>query len=295
MFDNGSFLRRRKRYKRTSMNQGVNFPAVFSPFAPFWIRKPVPVIPVQFPHSNIPNFNDNLSMPRNDFMFDNKLGIFGKGGELDNEFLQTNVDSLKISMNNIVSASSKMFQYSNNSEVYDESVNSLQCNNNNNDNSRISNSYTSAMLGGKLSSSSGCLPARHMSNFNANYDMDTSNDDDKINVESDEEYKSSEHPFLQKAVASEKLAKVDCDDNYYEDDENSDRNSVGSDRKEEIEKLLPETIEKYNQMKAKEAFDVASNYKETKLLDFDFARKKKHGNTKGFSIENLIGCNIEER
>lgn len=59
MFDNGSFLRRRKRYKRTSLNHHHHhhhavFPAgVFSPFSPaFWgVRKPVPVLPMQFgPH-----------------------------------------------------------------------------------------------------------------------------------------------------------------------------------------------------------------------------------------------------
>lgn len=49
MFDNGSFLRRRKRYKRTTMDHGLAFPqGVFSPFAPFWVRKPVPIFPIQF-------------------------------------------------------------------------------------------------------------------------------------------------------------------------------------------------------------------------------------------------------
>lgn len=49
MFDNGSFLRRRKRYKRSNMSHGVPFPAaVFNPFSPFWVRKPVPMIPMQF-------------------------------------------------------------------------------------------------------------------------------------------------------------------------------------------------------------------------------------------------------
>jgi Forkhead domain len=41
MFDNGSFLRRRKRYKRANMPE-MQFPNVFNPFAPLWIRKPVP-------------------------------------------------------------------------------------------------------------------------------------------------------------------------------------------------------------------------------------------------------------
>lgn len=49
MFDNGSFLRRRKRYKRTSIDHALPFPSsVFGPFNPFWVRKPVPIFPIQF-------------------------------------------------------------------------------------------------------------------------------------------------------------------------------------------------------------------------------------------------------
>lgn len=56
MFDNGSFLRRRKRYKRTTLEHGLQFPAsVFGPFNPFWgVRKPVPIFPIQF------NIDDNV-------------------------------------------------------------------------------------------------------------------------------------------------------------------------------------------------------------------------------------------
>lgn len=58
MFDNGSFLRRRKRYKRTTIDHGLPFPAsVFGPFNPFWVRKPVPIFPIQFNLDNafLPN------------------------------------------------------------------------------------------------------------------------------------------------------------------------------------------------------------------------------------------------
>lgn len=58
MFDNGSFLRRRKRYKRTTIDQALPFPAsVFGPFNPFWVRKPVPIFPIQF---NIDNNVGNI-------------------------------------------------------------------------------------------------------------------------------------------------------------------------------------------------------------------------------------------
>lgn len=64
MFDNGSFLRRRKRYKRTSLaHHNVPFPGgVFSPFSPFWVRKPVPVLPIQFGAAGFSGFQDNFDV-----------------------------------------------------------------------------------------------------------------------------------------------------------------------------------------------------------------------------------------
>lgn len=61
MFDNGSFLRRRKRYKRTTIDHGLSFPtSVFGHFNPFWVRKPVPIFPVQFNiDSNVRSFLPN--------------------------------------------------------------------------------------------------------------------------------------------------------------------------------------------------------------------------------------------
>ncbi|KAM7346222.1 forkhead domain 59A [Cochliomyia hominivorax] len=56
MFDNGSFLRRRKRYKRAPAIQRFPFTSVFGTLSPFWIRKPVPLVPVHF---NVPNFGSN--------------------------------------------------------------------------------------------------------------------------------------------------------------------------------------------------------------------------------------------
>lgn len=69
MFDNGSFLRRRKRYKRAPAIQRFPFTSVFGTLSPFWIRKPVPLVPVHF---NVPNFGSNrdcfdmLHAPMND-------------------------------------------------------------------------------------------------------------------------------------------------------------------------------------------------------------------------------------
>uniref|UniRef100_A0A182QB23 Fork-head domain-containing protein n=1 Tax=Anopheles farauti TaxID=69004 RepID=A0A182QB23_9DIPT len=123
MFDNGSFLRRRKRYKRTTLAQSMGFPGVFAPFAPFWIRKPVPVIPMhQFGPAHAAASSvaagfgaDGPAGPlaglagpagrAGDFLLDSKLNLFGsvKIDDLNvammenSDFLQRNVDSLKIS------------------------------------------------------------------------------------------------------------------------------------------------------------------------------------------------------
>lgn len=99
MFDNGSFLRRRKRYKRASMSHGLPFANVFTPFTPFWIRKPVPVMPsIQFPlhhhsahhTSHTQNFNSNCStvFNRDTFNFINfKLGSEQVQSEVDHKTL----------------------------------------------------------------------------------------------------------------------------------------------------------------------------------------------------------------
>ncbi|XP_062552240.1 fork head domain-containing protein FD3-like [Armigeres subalbatus] len=366
MFDNGSFLRRRKRYKRTTIPPGMSFPAVFNPFAPFWIRKPVPVIPMQFPpHANLSGFGDGLGIPsRNDFILDNKLNLFG--GKIEDlnvavmensEFLARNSDSLKIS-----TAMNKFFHGYNSdtsggpSGSYEDSVNGLQCNNNNN-NSSISRDSVS----GYITKNTNHVPINSMHNRYAPassldhggisptaggvrdnsspYEVDISNDD-KIDVESDDDYKSvgknyeiepgHQESFLDNhgrytptekestkdyeiAAPTDKSSRHEPEDFGCEDDDHSDRNSNASqDRSDKPQKpfyintfeesnhFMPEAIVgKYANLKRaieQEDLNVVDTYSETKLVGFDFAsRKRKYGNTKGFSIENLIGCNVEDR
>lgn len=85
MFDNGSFLRRRKRYKRTSLTHGMPFPAaVFNPFSPFWVRKPVPVIPMQFGANT--NTANSASFPSG---FQDNFDVF-TGGTANECFIANN-------------------------------------------------------------------------------------------------------------------------------------------------------------------------------------------------------------
>ncbi|EDW09517.1 fork head domain-containing protein FD3 [Drosophila mojavensis] len=95
MFDNGSFLRRRKRYKRAPAMQRFSFPAVFGTLSPFWIRKPVPLVPVHF---NVPNFNgsrdfDVMHTPSD--VFDTALRVdkkFNFFANAEASFYQNNSD-----------------------------------------------------------------------------------------------------------------------------------------------------------------------------------------------------------
>ncbi|KXJ72160.1 hypothetical protein RP20_CCG018731 [Aedes albopictus] len=368
MFDNGSFLRRRKRYKRTTIPPGMSFPAVFNPFAPFWIRKPVPVIPMQFPpHGSLGGFGDGLGIPgRGDFMLDSKLNLFGGKMEdlnvavMENsEFLARNSDSMKIT-------NAMKFFHGYNSEggggpsgSYEDGVNGLQCNNNNNNSSisrdnsgYITKTNNHVPMGGaneRYPSSSalsrgGLSPAAVGNRDNSSpYDVDLSNDD-KIDVESDDDYKSISKSFDHEPVQREcfldqngrytptekdsikdfetigptgKPPHHEPDEYGCEDDEDhSDKHSNASqdhhlDKSqksfymnpyEEPDNFMSETIAagKYTSLKRSiesEDLNVVDTYAETKLVGFDFAssRKRKYGNTKGFSIENLIGCNVEDR
>ncbi|EAT33445.2 AAEL014284-PA [Aedes aegypti] len=365
MFDNGSFLRRRKRYKRTTIPPGMSFPAVFNPFAPFWIRKPVPVIPMQFPpHASLGGFGEGLGIPsRGDFMLDNKLNLFGGKMEdlnvavMENsEFLARNSDNMKIS-------TAMKFFHGYNSEVsggpsgsYEDSVNGLQCNNNNNNSSisRDNGGYTTKTnnhvpMGSadeRYPSSSSLIrrslsPAAVGTRENSSpYEVDLSNDD-KIDVESDDDYKLMSKSFDTEKVQQEsflnrngrytptekdsvkdfettiptgKPVHHESEDYGCEDDDHSDKHSNASQDQpersqkpfyinpyEESDHFMSEAIAggKYGNLKRaieSEDLNVVDTYSETKLVGFDFAsRKRKYGNTKGFSIENLIGCNVEDR
>lgn len=92
MFDNGSFLRRRKRYKRANMNphhhsqshHSLPFSSIYgAPFSPFWIRKPVAVLPAtggpHAPPQQIPSFN-NPSLGLMNYR--ENLGLFASPGEM---------------------------------------------------------------------------------------------------------------------------------------------------------------------------------------------------------------------
>lgn len=271
----------------------------------------------------------------------------------NSEFLARNTDNLKIS-----SAMNKFFHGYNSdaggpSGSYEDGVNSLQCNNNNNNSSISRDSVGNYITKNNNNVPMASADERYPSVLNRNglspsavgtrdnaspYEVDLSNDD-KIDVESDDDYKSMGKgyeieqgqrenyldlngrysPAEKESTKDYETADVmtkpskDADDYGCEDDDHSDKNSnISQDRSDKLQKqfyinsyeesdhFMSEAIAgKYTNLKRaieSEDLNVVDTYSETKLVGFDFSsRKRKYGNTKGFSIENLIGCNVEDR
>uniref|UniRef100_A0A182W6Z9 Fork-head domain-containing protein n=1 Tax=Anopheles minimus TaxID=112268 RepID=A0A182W6Z9_9DIPT len=403
MFDNGSFLRRRKRYKRTTLAQSMGFPGVFAPFAPFWIRKPVPVIPMhQFApahaaaSASVGGFGaDGPGGPlaalgpgrTGDFLLDSKLNLFGsvKMDDLNvammenSDFLQRNVDSLKIS-----SAMNKFFHGYHQGQaggsgplidLYEDGPHpaSLGVHPCNGGLGREAISYpygahklSTTRMGGDPTPNGTDRRGDYGEEEHISADLDLSSDD-RIDVESEDDYKStadrgqgslSYHEMLlngsksipEEAPTNSHLSGTsppavepappsptiepsgdysphcspsrtlrDSDDYYIEEDEQSDKasSSGGS-----VEESRPPTKERHTHFYTElqpslmvaeplrgivtpasnghpESGDSPGYAETTKLFDGNestFAsRKRKYGNTKGFSIENLIGCSVEDR
>lgn len=124
MFDNGSFLRRRKRYKRSTIEHGLQFPtSVFGSFNPFWVRKPVPIFPIQFSiEDNVRSFFPNGLQENFDLMTGNESSTIRKSNSnvtflrdsnasesftRDNLYMPTaNIDILKQNINALQNNSS---------------------------------------------------------------------------------------------------------------------------------------------------------------------------------------------
>lgn len=332
MFDNGSFLRRRKRYKRTSLTHGVPFPsAVFSPFSPFWVRKPVPVFPIpSFGSSGFSSgFQENFDVfnsanecfeNRANSALNNKINSFRDRDNVikpeviyDNrvklEFLRRNMDAFR--KNN---ATMDLFAHHNHDGVSGKSDfldnlsrNSHLLSRNNDsrnhpnggsietdhsdanainyfcyDNDELSNDKIDVVNAGEENSLNESEPMKSIRNASI-CKSETPNSAEKEN-------KSS--AFVQENNAKEndeKLFRVYTDfspeHNLY-----SSRSSNASAEFLDVdnEKQLWQNDFQGTSIKNKKFF-------ETTVLDYDFSQKRrKYGNAKGFSIENLIGRAVEE-
>lgn len=89
MFDNGSFLRRRKRYKRNLISDNFPLNSVFGPFSQFWIRKPVPVLPVQFVMPNLSNLRKDYESFHSQYNVMNSSPAPADPTHCDNDFFDS--------------------------------------------------------------------------------------------------------------------------------------------------------------------------------------------------------------
>lgn len=325
MFDNGSFLRRRKRYKRTSLSHGVAFPsAVFSPFSPFWVRKPVPVFPIPFASSGFSSgFQENFDVfnsanecfeNRANNALNNKLNSFRDRDNVikpeviyDNrvklEFLRRNMDAFR--KNN---ATMDLFAHnqdgvSGKSDFLDNLSRNSHLLSRNNDSRNLPN-------GGSIETD----PSDGNAINYFCYDNDELSNDkiDVVDAAEDNSLNESE-PMKSNVCKSETPNSAEKENKSFDVQENN--------AKENDEKLFrvyndfsPEhNLYSNRSSNASAEFLDADNEKqlwqqdfqgtsiknkkffETTVLDYDFSQKRrKYGNAKGFSIENLIGRAVEE-
>lgn len=336
MFDNGSFLRRRKRYKRTSLTHGVPFPsAVFSPFSPFWVRKPVPVFPIPFGSSGFSNgFQENFDVfnsanecfeNRANSALSNKINSFrDRDRDRDNiikpeviydnrvklEFLRRNMDafrknnatmdlfahnhdgvvSAKSDFLDNLSRNSHLLNKNNDSRNHHPHGSSVETDQNDTqainyfcyDNDDLSTDKIDVVNAGEENS----LNESEMKSL-----RNTSICKSEMPHSAEKENKSLAFDMQENGVKEndEKLFRV-YNDFSPEHNLYSSRSSNASGEFLDVdnEKQLWQHDFQGTSIKSKKFF-------ETTVLDYDFGQKRrKYGNAKGFSIENLIGRTVEE-
>lgn len=332
MFDNGSFLRRRKRYKRTSLTHGVPFPsAVFSPFSPFWVRKPVPVFPIPFGSSGFSSgFQDNFDVfnsatecfeNRANSALTNKINSFRDRDNIikpeviyDNrvklEFLRRNMDAFR--KNN---ATMDLFAQSHQEGVSGKSDFLDNLSRNSHLLSRNNDSRNHHLHGGSIETDPSDGNAINYFCYD-NDDLST----DKIDVVNAVEENSLNDSEV-KSMRTPDVCKSEMAHSAEKENKSLTFDAQGNNAKENDEKLFrvygdfsPEHNLYSNRSSnaSAEFLDVdnekqlwqhdfqgtsikSKKFFETTVLDYDFSQKRrKYGNAKGFSIENLIGRTVEE-
>lgn len=307
MFDNGSFLRRRKRYKRIQIHHNLPFPNMFAPFNPFWIRKPVPVLPsLQFPpsmhhpsahhpQSHHSNFNTNFNIMN--FRGNNHSMIPTNQDKINNkkEFYDTNtIQSIKSELlnNNVTLSASSKVMYNGHEQSFDGNVgNSYEADDFNND---------------------------------PNIDVETDSDTDQqitelkqmnyhnlsdVTVKHEEWSKIVKNTLLLKASLSPKNISPVDDDSSYPDvqhrkpaDPYEKKICVPSEVKIDSdpvrEKSLDGSKPNLNRVFTSDEDDSEyfnDSFTSHNLINLSERKRGKFGNGRGFSIENLIGRMVDDR
>lgn len=290
MFDNGSFLRRRKRYKRIQMHHNLPFP-MFAPFNhPFWVRKPVPVLPsIPFPpsmhhpsahHPHHPSFNANFNLMS--FRGSNHSMMPTEKISHKKEFYDANtIQSIKselLNNNTTISASSKVFSsggqeqsFANSFEDDDYATDNIDVETDSDTDPQITelkqmnyHSLSDATVKHEEWSrivKNSMLKSNHPPKHSENDSSHVGNQDDL----------TSQHD-----ISSE--VKIDSD---------TDLEKCANVTRTSLKRVfLPDEddAEYFN-----ESFTSAN------LLNLSDRKRGKYGNGRGFSIENIIGRMVEDR
>lgn len=292
MFDNGSFLRRRKRYKRVQIHPALPFPNMFAHFNPFWIRKPVPVIPFHHhpsahqshpPLAHHQNFNPQLSFINfrgTNHSAANPHEVADKNHK--KEFFDTaTIQSIKNELlinNNNNSVSSKVFSepqqlqnHANNS--YDDEYN--------NDNIDVeTDSSDNEQRGSEL---------KQLNYHNLSGDVNSVKSEEwsKIMKNTSEIIMKNQSHILSDsptppssqndAITSDKTDMSACKNDLRE-------NQLISNSRRALFATEDDENEYYSEQ-----------FTDSSLLNLSEKKRGKYGNAKGFSIENLIGRMVDDR
>jgi hypothetical protein len=291
MFDNGSFLRRRKRYKRVQLHPNLPFGNMFGPFHPFWIRKPVPVIPsIQFPpsmHHPSASSHPPIAHHQSHCVPFNFINFRNTNHAITQQSMEP--DERKVS----VSAHKKEYF---DSATIQSIKNELFSggNNNNNNVSSASDSLQQAQTSAVVANS---YEDEDFNNDNIDVETDSDNDqqlcelkqsnyhnlNDASAIKSEEWSKIMKNTMMIKSNQIEQLIASANDASLSP----APMPSSGENQQKIEKRILPTDDEDSEYLQ--------EPFTEHSLLNLSDKKKGKFGNTKGFSIENLIGRMVEDR
>jgi hypothetical protein len=277
MFDNGSFLRRRKRYKRIQMHPNLPFPNMFASFSPFWIRKPVPVIP--FHHH--PSAHPSLTHHQN---FNAPLNFIN--------FRGTNHSAIPLESSEKLHQKKEYFDTATIQSIKNELLSSKNLN-------------TNIVFS---------EPQQHITNLNNSYDNDDDFNNDNIDVEtdSDNDQHVSElkqlNNFKSDDVKSEEWSKIMRNTTQIMmknhqpqslsptpplSNDKITLSASKNDSQDEISTNTKRSI--YMTTEDDENEFYSEQFTDHNLLNLSEKKRGKYGNAKGFSIENIIGRMVDDR
>ncbi|XP_013109889.1 fork head domain-containing protein FD3 [Stomoxys calcitrans] len=323
MFDNGSFLRRRKRYKRAPAIQRFPFTSVFGTLSPFWIRKPVPLVPVHF---NVPNFPgatrdcfDMLHAPAASDVFDS-VALRGVDNKKFNFFANADLSMYPRS------AADKFEAFTRGSQVMAAGDRAIVDMSATSDLDKMKlYSFATLPAGGDENGFNAAAshqlqphngPAGHYQRTLSSQDSDESDEDDRIDIESPDEQDSHISDSIESLSTNRLDVQGDSDDGAAEsesgdlkqqlkdtsscillfnnyDISNSLINSKSNRPDKNANELLPKrhtTSPPRTEAIPATITDIGHTYKTTLLpYEYEHGRTAKHGTARDFRIETLIG------